>query len=216
MEQTPGYEFTIATVGYDEQHRPVPRVRTCGCRGFFPELEIHPKSQEDMKQQVKDGGNPAIYESDMLCFTTDIRMQKLGQLEASGHTVEAIFWLKDLMTQWRIKGKAFAIGDPRGESAEKEKVARTELSRSLRVKEIPDGSVGDWTWERAVTKYFANHSPIARGMLFPPSLLLAHLSLLSFFCDLPLTLSQAHSKIHPQACLDLNHLEIHLCSWVRE
>jgi hypothetical protein len=165
MDQTPGYEFTIATVGFDENQRPIPRVRTCGYRGFFPELKLHPKSQEDMEQQVKDGGNPETYESDMLCFTTDIRMEKLDQLETSGHAVEAVFWLKDLMTQWRVKGKAFAIGDPRGGDFDGEKDAREELHASLRVKENYGGSIGDWTWERAVTKYFANHSPLARGML---------------------------------------------------
>jgi hypothetical protein len=165
MDQTPGYEFTIATVGFDENQRPIPRVRTCGYRGFFPELKLHPKSQEDMEQQVKDGGNPETYESDMLCFTTDIRMEKLDQLETSGHAVEAVFWLKDLMTQWRVKGKAFAIGDPRGGDFDGEKDAREDLHASLRVKENYGGSIGDWTWERAVTKYFANHSPLARGML---------------------------------------------------
>lgn len=172
MDQTPGYEFTIATVGFDENQRPIPRVRTCGCRGFFPEVKLHPKSKEDMEQQVKDGGNPDTYESDMLCFTTDIRMEKLDQLETSGHAVEAVFWLKDVMTQWRVKGKAFAIGDPRGEDLEREKDARKELHTFLRVKKNCDGSISDWTWDRATTKYFANHSPLARGMslslpLFP-------------------------------------------------
>lgn len=167
LEQTSGYEFTIGTVGYDENNQPVPRVRTCGCRGFFPEVDIHPKSQEEMKQQVKDGGNPPTYESDLLCFTTDIRMDKLHQLESSGHVVEAIFWLKDLMTQWRVKGKAFSIGDPRGEEFQGEKGSREAIGSSLRVKDDYNGSVEEWTWDRAVTKYFANHSPLARGKLLP-------------------------------------------------
>ncbi|KAJ5098276.1 hypothetical protein N7532_005277 [Penicillium argentinense] len=168
MAQTPGYEFTVATVGQDENKRPVPRVRTCGYRGFFPELEIHPKSQEEMKQQVKDGGNPPTYESDMFCFTTDTRMEKLGQLESSGNDIEAVFWLKDLMTQWRVKGKAFAIGDPT-EDAEHEKISRSELEDFLRVKQNFNGPIEEWTWERAVTKYFANHSPLARGSFKNPA-----------------------------------------------
>ncbi|KAJ5242724.1 uncharacterized protein N7469_001051 [Penicillium citrinum] len=168
MEQSSGYEFTIGTIGFDEDQQPVPRVRTCGCRGFFPELDIHPKSQEEMKQQVKDGGNPPAYESDLLCFTTDIRMEKLHQLESSGHAVEAIFWLKDLMTQWRVKGKAFAIGDPRGEEFKGEKASREAIGSLLRVKEGYGSSVEQWTWDRAVTKYFANHSPLARGSFKNP------------------------------------------------
>jgi hypothetical protein len=162
LKQTPGYEFTIATIGYDDQQRPVPRLRTCGHRGFFPELELHPKGQEAMDQQVEDGGNPPVFESDMLTFTTDTRMEKLPQLESSGNAIEAVFWLKDLMTQWRIKGTAYAIGNPQGESVEEERISRKEIQKALRVKGN-DTDTSKWTWEKAVTKYFANHSPVARG-----------------------------------------------------
>jgi pyridoxamine 5'-phosphate oxidase len=161
LKQTPGYEFTIATIGYDAQQRPVPRLRTCGCRGFFPELELHPKGQEAMDQQVEGGANPSIFESDMLTFTTDVRMEKLPQLESSGHAIEAMFWLKDVMTQWRIKGTAYAIGNPQGEDAE-EGNSRAEVQRALRLKG-DESDISKWTWEKAVTKYFANHSPVARG-----------------------------------------------------
>lgn len=167
LKQTPGYEFTIATIGYDAQRRPVPRLRTCGCRGFFPELELHPKGQEAMDQQVEGGGNPPLFESDMLSFTTDARMDKLPQLESSGHAIEAVFWLKDLMTQWRIKGMAYAIGNPGGEDAEEEKTSRNEIRKALRLKGDNNSDIAKWTWESAVTKYFANHSPVARGMLSP-------------------------------------------------
>lgn len=164
LKQTPGYEFTIATIGYDSQQRPVPRLRTCGCRGFFPELELHPKGQEAMDQQVEDGGNSSVFESDMLTFTTDTRMEKLSQLESSGNAIEAVFWLKDLMTQWRIKGTAYAIGNPQGEAAEDERHSRQEVQKALR--ETKNSDTSKWTWERAVTKYFANHSPVARGWSF--------------------------------------------------
>lgn len=164
FSQAPDYDFAVATVGYDPQGRPVPRVRTCGCRGFFPEIELHPKGQEAMEQQVEESGNPNIYESDMLVFTTDVRMEKLGQLESAGHAVEAVFWLKDLMSQWRIKGTAFSVGDPRGEADEEEKLSRQEISKGLRLKENAEGDAKNWTWGKAVTKYFANHSPIMRGM----------------------------------------------------
>ncbi|CAG8232919.1 unnamed protein product [Penicillium salamii] len=167
LKQTPGYEFTIATIGYDSQQRPVPRLRTCGCRGFFPELELHPKGQEAMDQQVERGGNPSVYESDMLTFTTDARMEKLPQLESSGQAIEAVFWLKDLMTQWRIKGTAYAIGNPQGEDAEDERNSRQEIKKALRATNN-DNSLSTWTWEKAVTKYFANHSPVARGSFRNP------------------------------------------------
>lgn len=166
LQQTQGYEFTIATIGYDARKRPVPRLRTCGCRGFFPELELHPKGQEAMDEQVEGGGNPPVFESDMLCFTTDARMEKLPQLESSGNAIEAVFWLKDLMTQWRIKGTAYAIGDPTSNIPESEKESREEIMKGLRVKSHNDGNIANWTWDKAVTKYFANHSPVARGMCF--------------------------------------------------
>ncbi|KAJ5457645.1 hypothetical protein N7475_009033 [Penicillium sp. IBT 31633x] len=168
LKQTSGYEFTIATVGYGAQQRPVPRLRTCGCRGFFPELELHSKGQEAMDQQVEDGGNPPVFESDMLSFTTDARMEKLPQLESSGHAIEAVFWLKGLMNQWRIKGTAYAIGDPSGDNADEEKASRNEIMKSLRLKSDDDSSIAKWTWEKAVTKYFANHSPVARGSFRNP------------------------------------------------
>jgi hypothetical protein len=121
-----------------------------------------------MDQQVEGGGNPPVFESDMLTFTTDARMDKLPQLESSGHAIEAVFWLKDLMNQWRIKGTAYAIGNPSGEDAEEEKTSRTEIRKALRVKGDNDGDIAKWTWEKAVTKYFANHSPIARGSFRNP------------------------------------------------
>ncbi|KAJ5757790.1 uncharacterized protein N7511_006484 [Penicillium nucicola] len=167
LQQTPGYEFTVATIGYDARNRSVPRLRTCGCRGFFPELELHPKGQEAMDEQVEGGGNPPVFESDMLCFTTDARMEKLPQLESSGNAIEAVFWLKDLMIQWRIKGTAYAIGDPQTKVSENEKKSREEIQRGLRMKD--DGrEIANWTWDKAVTKYFANHSPIARGSFRNP------------------------------------------------
>lgn len=166
LKQTSNYDFTIATVGRDSQGRLVPRVRTCGCRGFFPELELHPKGQEAMDEQVEGGGNPPVYESDMLSFTTDARMEKLGQLEESGHAIEAIFWLEDVMTQWRVKGRAYAVGNPHPEeTSELELASQKEIMKGLRVKNNANGDTAKWTWQKAVTKYFANHSPIMRGML---------------------------------------------------
>lgn len=168
LEKTKGYEFTVATVGYDSKKNPVPRVRTCGFRGFFPELELHPSGQNDLDGQVEDGGNPNLFESDMLAFTTDVRMEKLGQLESTDDNIEAMFWLKEVMVQWRIKGKAYTIGSPNPDS-EREGSLRPELFEALRVKEDYRGDLSSdadkWTWEKSVTKYFANHSPVMRGKL---------------------------------------------------
>jgi pyridoxamine 5'-phosphate oxidase len=200
LKQTSGYDFTIATVGLDSQGRFVPRVRTCGCRGFFPELELHPKGQEAMDEQVEGAGNPPVYESDMLSFTTDVRMEKLGQLEESGHAIEAIFWLEDVMTQWRVKGRAYAIGNPDPEeTSELEMASQKEIMKGLRVKSNANEDTAKWTWEKAVTKYFANHSPIMRGMLLSNPVLYIICCLLPVFVA-PFNASKpAYSSLH-QAC----------------
>lgn len=91
-------------------------------------------------------------------------MEKVGQIQPSesdtGNEVEMVFWLKDVGSQWRIKGVAFVIGDSNGGSAEDR--AREEIQRGLRVRS--DDGREDWTWERQVTIYFANHTPVLRGL----------------------------------------------------
>lgn len=95
-------------------------------------------------------------------------MEKVGQIQPSesdtGNEVEMVFWLKDVGSQWRIKGVAFVIGDSNGGSAEDR--AREEIQRGLRVRS--DDGREDWTWERQVTIYFANHTPVLRGSFKTP------------------------------------------------
>lgn len=117
----------------------------------------------------EDGGtNPAVYESDMLSFTTDVRMGKVEQLtQQSDGGIEVVFWVKEAMTQWRMSGKAFIIGDSAEEKHEQD--ARREIQKGLRRrKRDGDGADDDdekkWSWEKEVTMYFANHSPIMRGV----------------------------------------------------
>lgn len=100
-------------------------------------------------------------------------MEKCGQIQPSGDAgkacerVECVFWAKDVMTQWRLKGKAFVIGGDRGEEAEGR--AREEIGRRLRRRNDDGGQEGvrpaspSWSWEKEVTAHFANMSPIMRG-----------------------------------------------------
>lgn len=165
LSQSSFSEFTLSTVAYDaRKDRAVPRARVCGFRGFFPTPQLHHSAIDDLKKQG-DGLNPDVYESDMLSFTTDARMEKAFQIQPSpsgsfvGNDVEMVFWLKDVANQWRVKGSALIIGDPNG-SVEENK-AREEIQTGLRAR---SGKTGDgWTWERQVTTYFANHSPVLRG-----------------------------------------------------
>ncbi|KAI0099967.1 pyridoxamine 5'-phosphate oxidase-domain-containing protein [Nemania sp. FL0031] len=54
-----------------------PRARTCICRGFWADLPVNPKNDAPL--------NPAgVWESDLLTFTTDVRMDKMEELWEDG------------------------------------------------------------------------------------------------------------------------------------
>ncbi|KAE8351567.1 pyridoxamine 5'-phosphate oxidase-domain-containing protein [Aspergillus coremiiformis] len=162
LTQNSSTSFTLSTVGHDAQNRPVPRSRLCEFRGFWPSPKLHESAVEALNAQGI-GQNPAAYESDMLSLTTDVRMDKVSQLESSANAVEGMFWLADVRNQWRVKGEAFVIGDPKDGMHEEE--ARKEIRRGMRA--LDNGA--EWSWERQVTTYFANHSPVMRGSFRNPS-----------------------------------------------
>ena len=85
------------------------------------------------------------------------------QLKETHGAIEVMFWVKETMGQWRLRGKAFIIGDDGNEAGEK--TARSEISKGLR-KKSDDVTDGEWSWEKEVTAYFANHSPLMRGMSY--------------------------------------------------
>lgn len=134
--------------------------------------------------------NPRVYQSEMPTFTTDVRMEKVGQLFASsaGHAdreslvqgsggggpVEAVWWVKDegIMTQWRIKGEAFVVGrdiEKDGESSGVRTV-KSEVGSRMKVLSEGEGKEGDWSWLREMDGHFGNCSPGMRG-LYPLSTL---------------------------------------------
>ncbi|KAL1968012.1 hypothetical protein VTN77DRAFT_2429 [Rasamsonia byssochlamydoides] len=160
--------FAVSTVARDPATGvAIPRVRYCGFRGFFGELKLHPSAEKQLEDE--DGGkNPSIFESDMLSFTTDVRMGKVEQLtQQSDGGIEVVFWIKEAMTQWRMSGKAFIIGDAADQKHEQD--ARREIQRGLRRKQnSSDGDEKQWSWEKEVTMYFANHSPVMRGTFKNP------------------------------------------------
>ncbi|OJJ76984.1 hypothetical protein ASPBRDRAFT_112346 [Aspergillus brasiliensis CBS 101740] len=148
---------------------PLPRSRTVEFRGFFPTLNLHSSAIQSLKDQ-HIGLNPDIYESEMIALTTDKRMEKVQELESSGGVVEAVFWLREVGNQWRVRGKGVIIGDDI--QGEKEREARGFVERGLRRKDTTttgdgDGD-GEWNWDRQVDMYFANHSPGMRGSFKNP------------------------------------------------
>ncbi|EAW12966.1 uncharacterized protein ACLA_014030 [Aspergillus clavatus NRRL 1] len=165
LSQSSSPEFTLSTVAHDAQGRPVPRTRTCGFRGWFPSPDLHASAKKALAAQ-DERENPSVYESDMISFTTDVRMEKVGQLKQSGNAVEAVFWLKESGNQWRVRGEAFVFGDPQG--GEEEEKARKKISKGMRTRGDGGGNEKDWGWERQVTTYFANHTPVLRGSFKSP------------------------------------------------
>lgn len=109
--------------------------------------------------------SPGVFESDALTFTTDVRMEKVGELEGEGggggcRDVEAVFWVKGCMSQWRVRGKGYVIG---GEGVGEERDRRV-VKGWMRKRREGEGREGEWTWEKEVTGHFANLSPVMRGL----------------------------------------------------
>jgi pyridoxamine 5'-phosphate oxidase len=148
---------TLATVTPSPPH--FPRLRTLIFRGFFGSLPPNDRNSATP--------NPRVYESNMLTFTTDGRMEKvreLGRGEGGGE-VEFCFWASDVQVQWRVRGVCWILGG----SGEGEEKARREVERGLeRREDASDGEAGNWSFNREVTAHFGNLSPIMRGTFRNP------------------------------------------------
>lgn len=151
----------------------LPRARYCIYRGLWATLPDNKHNDAPM--------NDRVYETDMPTFTTDVRMLKVPELFGSGpgHAerkdqtlgsggggpVEAVWWVKDTMTQWRVKGEAFVVGPDIDDDTESSGVrtVKSELGKRMRVVK-PEGQ-GEWSWAKELTAHFGNISPGMRGEL---------------------------------------------------
>ncbi|KAK3081220.1 hypothetical protein LTS18_007670 [Coniosporium uncinatum] len=189
INKMPSPEFVFTSLAVAPKGSPtpyVPRARYCIYRGLWTEL---PENKHNTAEK-----NPRVYESDMPTFTSDVRMQKVGQVfgSSAGHAdsdeqvqgsggggpVEAVWWVKDedIMTQWRMRGEAFVVG-PDIESAESEepgggkdrsgvRTTKSELGKRMRV--VDEEKEGEWSWKRELTGHFGNLSPGMRGSFAAP------------------------------------------------
>ena len=124
--------------------------------------------------------NERAYESEMPTFTTDVRMEKVPELFASGPghgdtsqsqgsggggPVEAVWWVEETQYQWRIKGTAWVVApDIDGEGGEASSGVRTVKSEvGSRMRVVNDGGVPGWSWSKELTAHFGNCSPAMRG-----------------------------------------------------
>ncbi|KAK5165118.1 uncharacterized protein LTR77_009215 [Saxophila tyrrhenica] len=158
----------------------VPRARYCIYRGCWAEL---PENKHNQAEQ-----NERVYGSDLPTFTTDVRMQKQYELFASssGHAdrselvqgsggggpCEAVFWAKEVMVQWRMKGDAFIIGpdiEGEGEQSKESSGVRTVKSEvGGRMRVLKEEDQDKWSWNRELTAHFGNLAPGMRGSFAAP------------------------------------------------
>lgn len=171
--------FTLTTQ-HPTGDAPGPRARTCVLRGLWATLPPNARN--------KAPRNPPAYESDALAFTTDARMDKVPELFAPGGApgrggvggsgggapVEALFWVPQAQTQWRLRGRAWVLSPSDVESGDSggAKAAREALSARMRRTDgggdgagagAGAGARGEWSWEREVVAHFGNLSPGMRG-----------------------------------------------------
>ncbi|KAJ0117919.1 zn 2cys6 transcription factor [Diaporthe amygdali] len=159
---------------------PVPRGRTCVYRGMWASIPWNDKNNAPR--------NPDAFDSDCLTLTTDARMAKVPELFASGQQggggggggaasssggggpVEAMFWVPETGTQWRVRGHAWVlahadVGDTASPGA---KAARDAISARMRRTGRDEAATGQWSWEKEVVGQFGNLSPGMRGSFKNP------------------------------------------------
>jgi hypothetical protein len=148
----------------------LPRARTCICRGLWASLPVNPHNAAPL--------NPRVWDSDLPVFTTDARMEKAGEIAdtaaaisggmtGGGGPVEAVFWVEETQTQWRVRGTAWVLG-PDVEGEEGKSARETILARMRRRDGAEDGGEEDWSWKREITAHFGNLSPVMRGTFRGP------------------------------------------------
>ncbi|KAI9759753.1 MAG: hypothetical protein M4579_002138 [Chaenotheca gracillima] len=154
----------------------VPRARYCIYRGMWAEL---PENKHNTAPRNPEG----IYESALPTLTSDARMEKVPEVFATsagkgepdqatgsggGGPVEAVFWVKEVMTQWRVRGEAFVVApdieDGDGESSGVRTV-KSEIGQRMQLK---SGDEKDWSWGTELTAHFGNLSPGMRGSFKNP------------------------------------------------
>ncbi|PBP18830.1 zn 2cys6 transcription factor, partial [Diplocarpon rosae] len=173
-------EFVFSSLHPAPKDSPVshlPRARYCIYRGMWAEL---PENKHNDAPR-----NKRVYESDLLTLTTDVRMEKVPEIFASsqghgavsqsqgsggGGPVEAVFWVKEVMTQWRFRGEAFIVAkDVEGDGEESSGVRTLKSQVGERMRVVDEEAQEGWSWNRELTAHFGNLSPGMRGTFKNPA-----------------------------------------------
>ncbi len=166
--------FTLSTVHHSDT--PVsttttwtPRARTCMFRGMWATLLPNDRNPAPR--------NPAVFESDLPLFTTDVRMAKAADLTpgavpgggtGGGGAVEAVWWVPESQTQWRIRGTAWVLGPDVGDDSLSATTAREAIGARTRRVGGDEAVAAEWSWAREVTALFGELSPAMRGTFRNP------------------------------------------------
>lgn len=173
--QLPSPAFSLSSLHRlsDASHAVVPRCRTVIFRGMWAYLPDNPKNPAPR--------NPLSLQTDLPVITTDVRMEKITELLGSassssqdasspasgpGGPVEAVFWVPQTMTQWRIQGHTYVVGpDIESDAAAPVRAAVGQhMQRSN-----PDVDLSSWSWTKELTAHFGNLSPGMRGSFRNPA-----------------------------------------------
>ncbi|WPH04609.1 Hypothetical protein R9X50_00750100 [Acrodontium crateriforme] len=167
--QSPEFVFSTLSRAPKGSFPPfLPRARYCIFRGFWGELRSHEANSAELNEE--------IFGSDLLTFTTDCRMEKVGEIcdggsfgggvgagAGGGGPCEAVWWVREEMVQWRVKGVAFVVG---GKEDGEMRSVKKEVGKWMRV--LKDEGKENWSWEKEVTAHFGNLSPGMRGSFSGP------------------------------------------------
>ncbi|RDA86777.1 hypothetical protein CP532_6363 [Ophiocordyceps camponoti-leonardi (nom. inval.)] len=154
--------FVLCTLG--AQNSGV-RGRTVIFRGMWAGLPVHPKNTARL--------NPEIYRTHLPTLTTDARMEKTPELMANdsgnaqsggGNPVEAVFWMPEVQTQWRLRGRGYLIGP----DIDTDAGASVRAALTPHMRRIAESSSESWSWSKELTAHFGNLGPLMRGSFRNP------------------------------------------------
>lgn len=84
-----------------------------------------------------------------------------------GGPMEAVWWVKEVGVQWRVKGTAFVVANDIDQEGHEEssgvRTVKSAVGSRMRVKAGMEGKEGEWSWGKEVTGHFGNCSPGMRG-----------------------------------------------------